>query len=347
MFNMTVDKSDEFYLAIAKDVEGHSFLFAGVQSNGKNHLLARVGKGRANHDRVCQFIFKFAFSSLKGELFDEGISRRKGRRHAINYVAYTINYQQYLDFISLLQQIQGKKIQKSYECFKPVEENGTQVTLTYTDETTVLTRPIVPKPAADEIIEQMETLHCTNTCRHSALSLVNYVLDDKQATQNVSKQFFNDLPYQTTLVADDGDEFEKVIREKKVVHQFVRPTPEIPFYILPAPPSSFKNLAPLKLKVMTELYQQLEKMLHIAPESQETAYKFSLLKNLYNEKMGLNEESLSDFIASVGEWRNRYRQELKTLRKTYFFDRYCTRQTATEKMFSRFDEYFAKTEPKP
>lgn len=342
MFDMIVDKSDEFYIAIAKNEEGHSFIFAGVESNGENHLLARVGKVKVDDDSVCQFILKFGFSSIRSKLDDEKIYRNKGKRYAINYIAYAISYEQYLGFIGLLQQIQEEK-QRSFECYKPIEENGKTVKLQLMAEKTELTYQIETKPRANKIIEHTETLNCTNTCRHSALSLVNYVFDSEQATQNVSSQFFRDLPFHTTLVANDGVEFVEHIRKKEVARQFVHPDANIPFYILPAPPSSFKNLDPLKRKVMTELYHQLEKMVHISPESQKTADKFSILKALYNEKMGINEESLSDFINSISTWRNTHRDELKTLRKTYFIDNFFTRETATEKMFARFEEYFAKT----
>ncbi|KTD08481.1 hypothetical protein [Legionella jamestowniensis] len=346
MFDMIVDKSDEFYIAIAKNEEGHSFIFAGVKSNGENHLLARVGKVKVDDDSACQFILKFGFSSIQSKLEDEKIYRNKGKRYAINYIAYTISYEQYLSFIGLLQQIQEEK-RRSFQCYKPIEENDSKVKLQLTAEKTELTYQIEPKPRAKEIIEHTETLHCTNTCRHSALALVNYVFDSEQATQDVSKQFFHDLPFHTTLVANDGVGFVEYVRKKAVTRQFVHPDNTIPFYILPAPPSSFKNLDPLKRKVMTELYHQLEKMVHISPELQKTAHKFSILKALYNEKMGINEESLSDFINSISMWKSIHRDELKTLRKTYFFDSFFTRETATEKMFSRFEEYFAKTALNP
>ncbi|KTC77115.1 hypothetical protein [Legionella brunensis] len=335
---MTVNKSDEFFISIAKQGV-HSFIFVGVKSKGEHHILARVGKVM-DADVSCS-VLRAAFFSTKAFISYEEFSKQPGRKIPIGYAAYDITYEQYLGFIALLEELQARD-NIAYPCFKPAEENGNEVNLQWTAQRTEVTHKIPLKPEAENIIKESHSLNLSSTCRHGALSLLDYVRGHEQTIHNVSSKFFRDLPLHTNLVADDGEKFpvRDPVTKRIRQHCYLRPDSKMPFYILPSPPSAFKDLEPLKKRVLTELYMQMEDMLQVAPESAETEQKFNLLKELYIEKVGKNNETINDFIASLTSWREDHKKDINSLRKTYFFDYFITRHSATEKMFDRFDEYF-------
>ncbi|WED43459.1 hypothetical protein [Legionella cardiaca] len=350
MPEMTVKKNDEFFISIAKDEGVHSFILLGVKNETGVHLLARVGKVGVATEFGCKILCKAAFSSTPAQLIDEKIDRETENRTNISYAAYAINYQQYLDFIALLQHIQDENLLDTsvqhlpFTCFKPVQEKGGLVTLQQTSEKTALTHELAPREESAEVSKEVHSLGLTNTCRHSALSLLKYVCRDEQVPHDLSSAFFRNLPLQTSLVADDGEEFVVSRRGTTAKRSFVHPDGKQPFYILPLPPSAFKEQSPAKVKVLTELYQQMESMLKTASQLPETEKKFNLLKELYNDKAGKNTESMSDLLASIKSWRSLHSAEIKVLRVTYFFDRFFKRQSATEKMLERCTTLLEKSQ---
>ena len=96
-------KSDEYFIAISQQ-DWHTFIMLGVMLNGKPTLLTRIGKASRKNPNLCSFFF----SELAAQLSDEGITRRTTIETPISYSAYTITYQQVLDFIGLVEKINQK-----------------------------------------------------------------------------------------------------------------------------------------------------------------------------------------------------------------------------------------------
>lgn len=301
-------KTDKFFISINK--QGlHSFIMLGVYDQNKvKHLLSRVGKVGDNNIKdpscfqVTEFVCNAFFSNNKAKLGDEGVTRKSKRSDPITYQAYDVTYAQYLEFIQTLESLQTDK--NKFLCYKPVETNGDEITLELNNEL------IFPPQPKSKIKKQVNELHIGNTCRHSAIELV-------EATQHapvaslVSPHFFTSLPYKTVL-------------------DFGKPSEDIPFYVLPVPPVAFREIGKTKMKIITKLYQRMEQMLLIQEDSQATQNKFLSLKELYLNIIGPQKElSLNELLASIQTWKQDNVSTLTVLRKKYFWDSFFTRKSAT------------------
>ncbi|KTD56158.1 hypothetical protein Lsai_2288 [Legionella sainthelensi] len=301
-------KKDKLFISINKQGV-HSFIMLGLYDQNKaKHVLCRVGKFGDSDDKDpnCALVTKFLCNALfyknKARLGDEGVTRDAKGATAITYQAYDITYDQYLEFIGILESLQTKK--NKFFCYKPVATNDNTVTLE-------LSNNLIFSPRLkNKIKENVNELHIGNTCRHSAIALV-------EATQHapvaslVSTSFFIGLPYNTVL-------------------DYGKPSEEIPFYVLPAPPVAFSGLGPIKTKIITKLYHRMERMLLLETNSQATEDKFLRLKELYLNIVGPQKKlSLSELLQSIQTWKQDNQSILTALRKKYFWDSFFTRKSAT------------------
>ncbi len=160
-------------------------------------------------------------------------------------------------------------------------------------------------------------------CRETALAIVNKGRGTTET--NVSPQFYKDLPVPTTLVAGQ-------IRQNH------------PFYILPLPPNAFRpassdDAVTKQQELLTKLYRRMEDIITLEPDSPKTVEKFNKLKALYEQQAPKTYDKPEDIIASIIEWRNKEENHhVFELRKTYFFDWFITRESATTKMFDEFEQ---------
>ncbi|KTD23802.1 Uncharacterised protein [Legionella lansingensis] len=334
MVTIKIDQSDEFFIAIAKQ-EGHSFVFAGIKQKGKIHLLARVGKVFKPQKGKClipKALCNAVFFQAQAQIEDEGIARPDGWESSISYAAHAISYQQYLQFVALLEEIETED---SFECYKPGEEGE----LEFTGKKVLASKSDEKNACATKIIARGQVLNLSNTCRHTAIDLIKYVCNDEQVTHDISRTFFCNLPLETFLVANDGKPF--LLGDDDQAYCLVHPDPELPFYILPPPPTSFKNLPAFQRRVLNDLYRRMEEMLRIAPNSPDTQTKFELLKTLYNEKSGPCMVGFATFISDIANWHERHQKEINTLRETNLVDCFFTRKSTTQKMCEQwFSEEF-------
>ncbi|KTC83200.1 hypothetical protein [Legionella cincinnatiensis] len=301
-------QADKFFISINKQGV-HSFIMLGIYDQNKaKHLLCRVGKFGDNDDKDpnCSLVTKFLCNALfyknKAKLGDEGITRRAKGSTPITYQAYDITYAQYLEFIQILESLQTDE--NKFLCYKPVATQNNEVTLELNNDLI-----FAPQPK-NKIKENVNELHVGNTCRHSAITLV-------EATQHapvaslVSSSFFTSLPYKTVL-------------------DYGKPSEEIPFYVLPAPPVAFSGLGQTKTKIITKLYQRMERMLLLETNSQSTQDKFLRLKELYLNIVGPQKKlSFSELLQSIQTWKKDNESILTALRKKYFWDSFFTRKSAT------------------
>lgn len=316
-------KKDHFFISIAKKGV-HSFIMLGIYDQNKvQQLLCRVGKfgdigvKDPHYFLKLQFICNSLFFTNKGGLADEGLSRKKRGRHPITYQAYDINYEQYLEFVSILESLQSDDCK--FKCYKPDTTTGDEVTLKPSQE-----RKLSPINV-DKIKTSVNELNVGKTCRHSAIDLV-------EATQHapvpslVSSMFFMDLPYETVL-------------------EYGSPSKDIPFYVLPPPPAAFHELDNAKEKVITKLYSRMENMLLLEPTSEHTQNKFLRLKELYLKIVGPeNELSLDELLKEIQVWKETNKATLDVLRKTYFWDSlpFVKRQSATMNLITEVEDEIKK-----
>lgn len=301
-------KTDKFFISINKKGV-HSFIMLGIyDQNRARHLLCRVGKFGDNDDKepnyalAIKFLCNALFYKNKAKLGDEGITRNAKGSTPITYQAYDITYDQYWEFIQILESLQTDK--NKFFCYKPMATNGNEITLELSTDL------IFPPQSKNKIKENVNELHVGNTCRHSAIALVE-ATQHAPVTSMVSSSFFIGLPYSTVL-------------------DYGKPSENIPFYVLPAPPITFSELGLTKTKIITKLYQRMERMLLLETNSQSTQDKFLRLKELYLNIVGSQRQlSLSELLQSIQTWKQDNEFILTALRKRYFWDSFFTRKSAT------------------
>lgn len=304
-------KSDKFFIAICKKGH-HTFLMLGVYDQFQvRQVLSRVGKGvtEAALDEITSFWrWLRSYMSLLGggissELVDEGVFREHDSIQPISYEAYDITYEQYVDYLRVVEELQT--FGNTFECYKPITTNDDNVTLELTTEI-----KLPGNRNVERIKDHLSRLNVNDTCRHSAIELVEEI---RQAPVSnlVPQNYLKALPRQTELLHG-------------------KPSEGIPFYVMPAPPTSFPAMDGHKKAMVVKLYHQLERMLFIEPDSKLTTDKFTRLKELYLELTASEQSmSLQDLLTSITSWKNNNLSLLSTLRKQYFWDHFFTRQTAT------------------
>lgn len=311
---------DTFFISINKS-GAHTFIMLGVYDQHKvKHLLGRVGKVAipdGYYDfALCddvQFMLQALFTEAKARLVDEGIARRSLTLRAINYQAYDITYAQYINFIHVLEALQTPV--NKFTCYMPDYECGEGVSLSYrnVDEN-------LPQSKIDKIKESVAGLNIGNTCRHTAINLVEEV-QQAPVSSSVSSIFFHNLPYETNL-------------------EYGKPSADIPFYVLPITPAAYPNLAESKKWIVEKLYRRMEQMLLLDQHSQQTQDKFAQLKVLYKQIIGPQQQlSLGALLLSIQQWKQDNQANLAVLRKTYLWDFFCTRQSATMKTVQQIEDY--------
>ncbi len=318
--SITINKeTDNFFIALCMQ-NSHSFLMFGIyDQNRVTHLLCRVGKV-FDLEPITGCLKKSAqlgrvlFSNSKAKLNDEGISRQKKGQHPISYQAYDTTYQHYLEFIHLLESLQTED--NGFICYKPSideDDDNNEVLLNLTHEKIFNT-----ESELGNLKQEVNRLGLRNTCRHTAIKLVEEIQHVPHSTM-VSSVFFKNLPYTTEL-------------------DYGKPSSDIPFYVLPISPIAYSPLGVIKQRVLTKLYSRMESLLLIDPYSVETQIKFHHLKELYADIIGPKREvSLNELLINIKEWKSDHQIELNVLRKTYFLDKFFTRRSATAKMLCEIE----------
>ncbi|STY29606.1 Uncharacterised protein [Legionella wadsworthii] len=338
-------KTDHFFISIVKK-EGHSFIMLGVYDNTRiRHVLCRVGKkldcGPKKDAGYCHDISmlgKALFSAADAFIQDEGVSREKAGHFPITYQAYDITYDQYLEFVSVLESL---KNHDSYKCYKPE--------LSYDDEEAQKSH--IPSSSDEEMdpdtvqlklseekklnavdvsqLNHLNKLNLGNTCRHSAIKLVEDVLH-APVPSSVSSFFLMNLPCETLL-------------------EYGCPSKKRNFYVLPPPPACFHESDAAKEKVLMKLYSRMEDMLLLEPESPSTQKKFLKLKELYLKIEGPDKNlTLDQLLLSIHDWKNTNESTLKVLRKEYIWDSlsFIKRESSTMKLFAEIEDYLDKESTK-
>lgn len=134
---------------------------------------------------------------------------------------------------------------------------------------------------AKEMATQVSRLDYSNTCRTSALDILNIALDFK--TQ-VSKYFFKTLAYKTTLKGG-------------------QPTRES-LWVLPPPPEvckHYKNLSKVQAHALQKIYSKLERLPMNSINDKSIRDKFDALKSIYNKMAGSSEVKVSTLLEGIAK----------------------------------------------
>ncbi|CEG56189.1 hypothetical protein [Legionella fallonii] len=327
LISLNKDK-DNLFIAICKK-EGHSFVMLGVydKNNKVKQVLCRVGKlftsEGGDEDSGCLFFLSKLWQILfgngaKAQLSDEGVARNKFDPISISYQAYELSYRQYKEFIQLLEGLQTNENQ--FKVFKPIQEEGSEVTLELTTDLV-----FSDKVNTDKLKDNTCKLSIDNNCRHSAIQMVEETTHTPLPSL-VSTNYMSDLPYKTQL-------------------EYGSPSQDIPFYVLPVAPTAYPELSEHKRNILSQLYERMEHMLLIAPNSVQTQRKFQCLKDLYVQMAGpKKDQSLSELLVSIQSWRAENHLVIDELRETNLVDDFLAcftifkRKSATAQLFDKIEE---------
>lgn len=312
-------KKDHFFIAIGKQKE-HSFVMLGVYDKTRvTHLLCRVGKifdtdlapEEITFSIRFRELFKAIFFATKAKIVSERISSSRKGSIPISYQAYEMRYEQYVEFVQLLEGLQTET--NKFKCYKPIHESNDEAELALTTDIVFTVRNDL-----DVVKKGTEELGIANTCRHTAMKLVQDTLHSTQGSQ-VSNLFFMDLPYKTTL-------------------EYGVPGQDIPFYVLPPAPGSFSELSLVEQGILVKIYQRMEELLEIDTHSILTQNKFENLKVLYHQISSFQGVlPLDELLGAIKLWKKQNKSSIAELRETYFWDIFFTRESATSKLIHEIE----------
>lgn len=327
-------KTDRLFIAICR--EGiHSFVMLGRYTGTQvTDVLAKVGKMFVRTS--CLPPILSSCTTSQAYTLQERMFKPRADHQPISYQAYDITYEQYLAFIQMLEEIQTKR--NRFFIYKPKNQHGDIVTLEQTDESMSVVEPVCK--AMNPITDQISV---TNTCRHTAIDIVEKV-QGRSHSPMVSTLFFKNLPYTTQMKAEPAEAKFKTARGSYLDERL--PSPHIPFYVLPVPPTAFLFLSDERKKVLEKLYHQMEHMLLIQTSSPKTVNKFNCLKEYYlsiiNQEQPLSADAL---LASIVNWKSANEATLSELRETFFWDYFITRQSATMRMLAEVEQDLRQATP--
>jgi hypothetical protein len=357
--SITVNKNDEFFFAIVKQGV-HSFLLLGVNNDNKQRVIARVGKTNdidPDFRNTLKILHKNISKGSLARLADEGVSRRHSHQQSIYYQAYAINYEQMLEFLSLIKEIEEKQLANDrlntaieealdnayidnprIKAYVPSQETGDVVTLQHKrlesweqPHTTI---------EHDDLAQDASKLKARNTCRTTTLNMVEAILGFKT---HVSKYFFVKPRFKTKLLAG-------------------QPDPKT-FYVLPLPPSCYQNLSKEQKITLKKLYHRLERIpvkhakyrFIIKPDDElndkereqnerhlkfyrDSQNKFNIIKELYLEIAGINNLDANQLVQKIVKHETENHETLSEKRDPGFLSRFFSVKSSTQRLLQNLEK---------
>ena len=311
-----------FYMAVCM-APPHSFITLGFQTEDENIALVDIGKAfpRKNRGKHSEFynILMMLFSELDAMIDNENIflnGREDNVYRRLNYSAYEVSYNNYLEFLSLL-----KSINPNIHAYIPYLEKKDNITFKYASLSDYTPVAIHAAPEVDHLKEKKDKLSYKNNCRHAALDMAHFNLP-KNTDTSLSLPTFYNKPFACNAIVYNA--------------KFIQP-----LYILPAPPTAFPSLDKDKLIIMMMLYQRMEQIIRLDQDSIDTQQKFAGIRTLYTNETGTISRPLNQLISAIMEWSSINQTLVDKHRGFHFF----FQSTATRKMIHRIEkEYSNKVE---
>lgn len=324
-----VNKDSEFFIALCKD-GAHSYVTLGVKTDDGIHLLASIGK-YFYRDKKSYFLtpyISFAFGQIPAFIKNDKVipfQKFDGTwftpaKKEVPYKAYSIDYQQYVDFLHYLKAVAKEQSQRLNDelpilAYCPKEQNKEKKTVKLIWNTVSVLQgkeDEEPNPADKKI-----TI-IGNSCQDTAINLTQKATNAAPLGKGVSSMFFKRPPLKTTF--NNG-----------------KVTPWRHFYMLPQPPTSFTNLSNENKRVLDTLYRRMDEILLSGQENELTIHKFEGLKTLYLSLAPLSQrKSILDVIEAIFEWEEVHQDLISAHRKNHWI----SFATATENMFKKFHKEF-------
>lgn len=344
-------KNDEFFISIAKQGT-HSFMMLGVVKDGSPKLIARVGKTNdidPDRDQQLKLFRKELGDGTLARLADERISRERERNVAINYQAYAINYEQVKEFLALIAEVEKKQLNNkaisdgiisvygrngiedvSIKCYVPVDERKddnkvifqfkilkeyeflTVAECSVKQASELAVGDAKSSKKVSEIVVGAQKIQISNNCRTTALNMVEAILG---FATDISKYFFVAPKYQTRLNAGQPDKDT--------------------FYILPSPPTVFKDhLTNKQFHILIKLYNRMEEIPKSKLDDPKTRAKFDALKATYKDIAGENNLSANALLEKITKHERTNKNALFDKRSPGFFSNLFSLSSSTERMFT-------------
>lgn len=288
---LIIPAKSKFYCLIGQlsGLDIHTFFQMGyLDINNNAHPLVELGKvsdgGLKYSDDGLRSISNALFSATGSFIKNEKRLLRQtcftDLSFDMNYSAYKINNSQYLNFLSLLKQIELSNI-------KFFTEHANDINLTKPHKEIIDKRLFAYIPVGDneyqykhildwdsgfnptetstenrqQIVNRTSDLSFNNTCRHTSIDFLDYILNAKTNNQfnNVPAFFITGMSCSTTM--NSGAYTSKL-------------------YLLPLPPSAYE-LNSSQSKTLNSLFNRMEVLLQKDFGHPNTRQKFNLLNALY------------------------------------------------------------------
>ena len=333
--NIEVNPSNEFFIAIGK--KGiHSFLMLGVVNDeGEPRLLARIGKTNdidPDYNNKLRIKLKLLFSSTKAHLGEEKLYIKS----EISYQAYSINLNQFNQFLELVHNMEKKHLddpiigpkvgETRINCYLPIETTEDKITFKYQPLAELPkflnTESEIPSP---ELMKGAQEVRRTNNCRTTSLNIIELILGYKT---DVSQYFFVSPKYKTH--GQNGHPNKAA------------------FYVLPPPPIAFKSqVSPKQMSVLKKLYARLGETPLTYANDKETKLKFDELRSMYTEISGQNNLSAKELLSRIIQHETGHGPVLFAKRHPNFFSRMFSCISSTERLFKNMKTELAQNADEP
>jgi hypothetical protein len=312
---ISISKDSEFFIALCTE-KTHSYITLGVKNGSKIALLAAIGKSVGVESSQWGFYLwdTSAMLGVENILFKVNSSKKP-----ISYKAYSISYENYVQFLCYLKMLSLKQTKDQKEppirAYCPDLTNPAICDLKYQSVENISSTSTLEDEAVVKLYQKIGGR--SNNCRHAAIQLTQKATHLHDLGRGISSYFFLNPPLKAVFSSAKIDE---------------ETTPY--FYILPPPPNSFASMSADQLKIVNELYKRLDKLILNQQDNPVTFNKFSKLKALYNNITSNYSASILDILRVIVAFELENKPLIATHRCYHWF----SFQTATEKMFAAFHQ---------
>lgn len=300
---LTVAKDSHFFIALCQ-YKTHSFVNAGIILNKEARLLASFGKVSAI-EPTCAYFIKTLFSQTKAHIRNEPlIGNGNIDATPVTYKAYEISYRQYVEFLLYMKQIAKNQQSPSLTAYCPSPDKAA-ITLVW--------QSLDCLEDAENLNNNDQHQHLnliTNSCRHSALTLLRQGTGLKHPGRGVSSFFFKQLPLTTTLETDAMGLDDSL-------------------YLLPLPPEAYAVPDSPLHNILQPLYLRLDNLTVSHQANPLTRQKFSAIKALYQSLTQSQPTSMALLLERLTAWVKNNQTLIGSHRQSHWI----SFPTATEKVF--------------
>lgn len=301
--DLTVAKDSHFFIALCQ-YKTHSFVNAGIILNEEARLLASFGKVSAV-EPTCANLMQTLFSQTKASIRNEPlIGHGNIDATPITYKAYEINYRQYIEFLLYMKQISKNQQGPSLKAYCP-SPNEPAIKLAWQSLDC-----LGDAGNLNNVYQHQRLNLVTNSCRHSALTLLRQGTGLKHPGRGVSSFFFKQLPLTTTLQTDAMGLDDTL-------------------YLLPLPPEAYAEPEAPLYSILQPLYLRLDDLTASHQANSLTKQKFSAIKTLYQSLTQNQSPNMAMLLQSLTTWV----KNNKTLISSHRQNHWMSFPTATEKLF--------------